>query len=231
LPRSQRLSFYAGAFDTVEVNSTFYRLPGTATVDRWRDAVVEGFRFALKLSQYGTHRKHLADPDRWLGNFVDRARRFGPTLGPVLVQLPPHWSANPGRLDEFLAAAPSDLRWAVEVRDERWLCEPVYDVLSEHAAALCIHDLLPDHPDVLTADWVYLRFHGPRPGHPYEGSYPEQRLSAMAEVMRAHADAGRDVYAYFNNDVGAAAPADANSVRHHLARSTSRPSRPSRSSS
>jgi uncharacterized protein YecE (DUF72 family) len=218
LPRSHRLSFYAGVFDTVEINSTFYRLPSVATVDRWREAVVDGFCFALKLSQYGSHRKHLADPDQWLGNFVERARRFGPSLGPVLVQLPPHWSADPGRLDGFLGSAPSDMRWAIEVRDERWLCEAVYDVLSSHGAALCIHDLIRGHPDVVTADWVYLRFHGPQPGHPYEGSYSERRLSAMAGKLLAHVDGGRSVYAYFNNDVGCAAPTDASALRRRLER-------------
>lgn len=196
LPKSRWFEHYAGRFDTVEVNNTFYHLPGADTFERWRAAAPAGFCYALKYSRYGTHMKRLKDPEAHLGRFLEAARGLGPALGPILVQLPPRWRADPERLAAFLDAAPGDCRWTVEVRDERWLCDEVFAVLESHGAALCIHDMLPDHPRRLTADWVYLRFHGDH----YQGSYSSAFLAARAEEIRADLAAGRDVYAYFNND-------------------------------
>ena len=77
------------------------------------------------------------------------------------MQLPPRWKRNVARLDEFLALLPTTMRWAVELRDPSWLHDDVFEVLRRHGAALCIHDLLADHPFELTTDWTYVRFHGP----------------------------------------------------------------------
>lgn len=220
LPRKQWFERYATVFDTVEVNRTFYSLPAPETFDRWRSRAPEGFIYALKLSQYGTHRKKLKDPESWVSTFVDRARRLGPTLGPILAQLPPRWRADPGRLDAFLAAAPSSLRWAVEVRDPSWLRDDVYDVLRRHGAALVTHDLIDNHPRIVTADWMYLRFHGPHADHgidrAYTGGYPHQALSASARRIRRHLAEGRDVYAYFNNDIGGHAVRDAQALARYV---------------
>lgn len=216
LAKARWFEHYAERFDTVEVNGTFYRLPEPETFDRWRERAPRGFRYALKLSRYGTHLKHLKDPDDWVGNFVERAERLRSALGPVLVQLPPRWAPDPDRLHAFLTVAPRRLRWAVEVRDRRWLCEPVYDVLREHDAALVVHDLLTAHPRVATAGWTYLRFHGPDAGRPYQGSYSHQALAGAARRIRRHLEAGRDVYAYFNNDVGAEAVGDAHDLRRYV---------------
>jgi len=128
------------------------------------------------------------------------------------VQLPPRWSPDVARLDAFLAAAPTDVRWAVEFRDPRWLCDAVYDVLRAHGAALCIHDGIPDHPRVVTADWVYLRFHG----NGYRGSYSPQALTATAGRIARHLARRRDVYAYFNNDVGGHAVRNAADLRRYV---------------
>ena len=175
---------YAERFDTVELNTTFYRLPTAATVEDWRVRAPAGFCYALKLSRYGTHLRHLREPERWVPTFVERAERLGPSLGPILVQLPPRWRADPDRLDAFLRVAPSRLRWAVELRDPTWLCEDVYAVLRAHRAALCVHDLLLDHPKMLTAEWLYLRLHGPdATGHRYARRYgpePARPLGRLA---------------------------------------------------
>jgi uncharacterized protein YecE (DUF72 family) len=217
-PVRRWFAIYTDWFDTVELNTTFYRLPSRATVDAWAQAAPRGFRYAAKLGQYATHRKKLSDPRAWLANHLDRMDRLGPARGPTLVQLPPRWKANPGRLDDFLALAPTDHRWAVEVRDPSWLSEAVFDVLRDHQAALCIHDLLPDHPRALTASWTYLRFHGPDAGrHPYRGAYTGRRLRGVADWINDLLATGHDVYAYFNNDVGGAAVADARWLRDHLA--------------
>jgi len=212
LPRREWLAHYATCFDTVEINNTFYGLPAAETFATWRDKTPAGFCFALKFNRYGSHRKRLREPAPIIAHFLDRARELGRALGPILLQLPPNWHADPGRLDAFLAASPRRVRWAVEMRDERWLVESVYAVLRRHRAALCIHDLIDRHPREVTAPFVYLRFHGPGP----RARYPRQRLAAEARRIRAWAARGLDVYAYFNNDAGGHAVADARDLRRYV---------------
>jgi uncharacterized protein YecE (DUF72 family) len=187
-------------------------------VSRWAAAAPPGFLYAVKLGQFASHRKKLRDPEAWLATHVERFAPLGAAMGPHLVQLPPRWRVNVDRLDALLAIAPSDWRWAVEVRDPSWLCDDVYAVLAHHHAALCIHDLLPDHPWVRTApDWTYVRFHGPDAAHhAYVGRYTGRRLAGPAERLAAWRDDGCDLYAYFNNDHGGAAVHDARWLRERL---------------
>jgi uncharacterized protein YecE (DUF72 family) len=138
----------------------------------------------------------LKEPRSTLGNFLTVAKRLKQTLGPILIQLPPRWTVNVERLDKFLAAAPRRLRFAVEFRDERWLRPDVFKVLERRHAALCIHDMIKNHPRELTAEWTYLRYHGDH----YSGSYPEQHLASEAEWINRQLAAGLDVFGYFNND-------------------------------
>lgn len=195
-PKKEWFSYYVEHFRTVEVNNTFYHLPEAETFDHWREQAPKGFLYVLKFSRYGSHLKKLKDPADSIGAFLDRAKRLKQHLGPILVQLPPHWSVDVERMDAFLDAAGGERRWAVEFRDPSWLCEDVYTVLRNHQAALCIHDLLPDHPRMITTDWVYLRFHGPGSS----GAYSYQKLTGVARRIRKHQAEGRDVYAFFNND-------------------------------
>ena len=212
LPQSRWLERYARCFDSVEINNTFYHLPEEGVFDAWREKVPPGFRFALKYSRYATHLKHLADPEEPLHRFLERAERLRSWLGPILVQLPPRWNADPGRLDAFLRAAPRRHRWAVEVRDPSWLCDEVYAVLRDHGAALVVHDWIEDHPMPATAGWRYLRFHGAQDG----GGYSHQALSGQARRIRRWLREGRDVYAYFNNDRGGHAPRNGRDLRRYL---------------
>ena len=206
---------YTSLFDTVELNSTFYRLPTTHAVDGWAAAAPPGFVFAMKLGQFGSHRMKLRDARSWLPNHVERAERLATSCGPTLVQLPPNWRRNTERLDEFLTIAPRTIRWAVEVRDPSWLDDDVYEVLHRHGAALCIHDLIKDHPFVMTTDWTYVRLHGPDALHdPYRGSYGSIRLTQWAMQMCVELERGHDVYCYFNNDYDGLAVADAQWLRH-----------------
>lgn len=211
LSRSGWFGYYAHCFDTVEVNNTFYHLPTAETFDAWREAAPEGFLYALKFSRYGSHLKKLKDPAASVGMFVERADRLGDRLGPILVQLPPNWKVNVERLDAFLAAAPKRLRWAVEFRNPGWLCREVFDVLSAHGAALCIHDALENHPREATADWGYFRFHGAGPW----GKYSHQALSVAAGRIRERLESGADMYAYFNNDAQAFAVVNALDLRRY----------------
>lgn len=212
LRKKDWFAHYTGHFDTVEVNNTFYRLPEPETFEQWQEQAPKGFEYALKYSRYGSHMKRLKDPHQSLDTFMDCANRLGQHLGPVLVQLPPRWKANPERLDQFLTEAPSDIRWVVELRDEDWLRDEVFDVLRHHGAALCLHDMLPDHPREITADWTYLRFHGDQ----YSGSYSGQFLDRQAREINDMLSRGLDVYAFFNNDEDGHAPNNAQELKRRL---------------
>jgi uncharacterized protein YecE (DUF72 family) len=214
LPKTRWFEHYQSLFDTVELNSTFYRLPTAAAVERWEAAARPGFVYAVKLGAFGSHRMKLSDAERWLPNHLDRVRRLGDRLGPTLVQLPPRWKRNVERLEEFLGHLPTSMRWAVELRDPSWVHDDVFDALRRHGVALCLHDLLADHPIEFTTDWTYLRFHGPDAlADPYRWSYSDERLTAWAERLAARLADGDDVYAYFNNDVDAHAVGNAAELR------------------
>lgn len=199
------LGYYAGRFDTVELNSAFYRLPSIAAYQGWRAQVSSRFCFAVKASRFLTHMKKLADPRDPIRRMLTRARRLGPTLGPVLFQLPGFLRADLRRLDAFLLALERQryvprLRAVLEVRHASWLEDAVIDRLREANVALCLHDWreMPVTGPV-TADFVYVRRHGTSPTR-YHGSYTDAMLRADARAIRAWRRAGLDVYVYFNND-------------------------------
>jgi uncharacterized protein YecE (DUF72 family) len=222
LPAKKWFEHYASLFDSVEINNTFYRLPTEAAVEGWAAQAPPGFVYALKLGQFGSHRMKLKDAASWLPNHLDRVERLGRTAGPTLVQLPPRWKRNAERLDEFLSVAPKALRWAVELREASWLHEETYEVLRRHGAALCIHDLLRDHPWELTTDWTYVRFHGPRATEAaYQGRYGPDGLHWMAERLSGWLAEGCDAYAYFNNDDSGYAVQDARWLADRLGRRNS----------
>lgn len=204
-------NFYADKFDTVEINNTFYNLPEKSTFENWKSKAPEEFCYVLKFSRFGSHLKKLKDPENSVGNFLARANILGSLLGPILVQLPPGWHVNPERLDQFLSYAPKEKKWALEFRDPTWLCDEVYEILSNHDAALCIHDMIENHPEIITTDWTYFRFHG-RNG----GDYPHQYLSARAEKITEHLSEQRDVWAFFNNDAHGYAVENALDLRRYV---------------
>lgn len=217
LPVRLWFEHYATLFNTVEINNSFYRLPTEDAVAGWAAQAPPGFVYSLKLGSFGSHRMKLRDAESWLPNHLDRVERLGASAGPTLVQLPPRWRRNAARLDEFLSAAPPARRWAVELREPSWLHDEVYDVLSRHGAALCIHDLLAGHPWELTAGWTYVRFHGPNATqHPYQGTYDEDRLFSISERLSSWLAEGVDVYAYFNNDDSGFAVQDAQWLARRL---------------
>jgi uncharacterized protein YecE (DUF72 family) len=216
-PARTWFSLYAEQFDTVEINNTFYRLPPPTTVEAWAAQAPPGFCYALKVGQFGSHRMKLRDSATWLANHLDRVDRLGAHLGPNLLQLPPRWKRNLERLDEFLTAAPPRIRWAVELREPSWVHDDTFALLERHHAALCLHDLLPDHPWVRTADWTYVRFHGPRAlEEAYHGRYGPRRLAPVARRLQGWLDEDVDVYAYFNNDYEGNAVVDATWLRDQL---------------
>jgi uncharacterized protein YecE (DUF72 family) len=207
LPTARWLSFYSEQFKTVEINNSFYQLPSDETFQLWYAATPPEFRFAVKASRYITHMKKLTDPQTSTAKFFERVALLGEKLGPILFQLPPHWHPNPDRLEAFLEGMPQSHRYAFEFRDPSWLIQPVYAVLKRHNAALCFYNF--NHltsPKERTADFVYVRLHGP--GGPYQGKYGPEELGEWAQEITVWAGTG-DVYCYFDNDTAGFAPQNA----------------------
>jgi uncharacterized protein YecE (DUF72 family) len=199
LAASKMLDYYVQHFDTVEINNSFYRLPQESTLKDWHDSTPQGFRFAMKGSRYLTHMKKLADPEAGLGKFLPRARVLGRKLGPILFQLPPFLDAKPERLEAFLAALPRNLHCAFEFRHPGWHAKPVYERLRRRNAAFCIYDLAGfQSPLEVTADFAYVRLHGP--GGPYQGSYSREALRGWAGQIGKWRRRLRAIYIYFDND-------------------------------
>lgn len=202
LPASRRLEFYTQHFDTVELNNTFYRLPTEKGVDQWREGTPPGFRFAAKGSRFLTHMKKLKDPDVGVGRYFEKVERLARKLGPIVFQLPPFWEVDVGRLEGFLRALPAGHRYAFELRNPTWHCEPVYRLLREHNAAFCIFEIAGFRTEPwITADFTYVRLHGP--GGAYQGSYNEETLAQWADRIANWRQKLKAVYVYFDNDQAA----------------------------
>jgi len=183
----------------VEINSSFYRLPRKLTFEQWHDTVPSDFIFAVKASRFITHMKKLKDPETALATFVERIAGLRDKLGPILFQLPPNWRPDLERLRSFLSALPKGYRYAFEFRDPSWFHPEVYHTLAEHGAAFCVYELAGlTSPTELTADFAYLRLHGP--GDAYSGCYPTETLNGWADSFLGWAEAGKDIYCYFDND-------------------------------
>lgn len=215
LAKAKWLEHYATQFDTVELNNTFYGMPRARICQTWHDRTGEGFCFAVKLHRVITHRRRLVGHGPALAAYLEAVAALDEKLGPILVQLPPRFTPDPQRLDRFLESCPPRHRWAVEFRDPAWLNDEVFAVLARHNAALVIHDLIRPHPQTATADWTYFRFHGPAAAR-YAGRYPPQSLRAAADRILGHLSAGRDVYAYFNNDIAGHAVLNAMDLRRFV---------------
>ena len=209
VPQRLWLEHYAGRFATVENDGTFYRLPARETFERWRARTPDGFVMAVKASRYLTHYLRLRDPGEPVRRMLDAFEGLKEKLGPVLVQLPPGMAADPALLDCALGRFPPAVRVAVEPRDPSWWTDVIRAVLAAHGAALCWADRggYPTTPLWRTAGWGYLRFHE-GDGEPWP-RYTGRCLGEWADrAARAWPGPGQ-VYAYFNNDQGGAAVADA----------------------
>lgn len=193
------LSFYAGLLSSVEINSSFYRLPTHEDINKWCGSVPDDFIFSIKASRYITHMKKLREPSTILGPLLERAFAFGERLGPILFQLPPSWHKNLDRLEAFLEQLPSRLLYAFEFRDTTWFHEDTYAILNKYNIALCIHEIGNYHsPRKLTADFTYIRLHGP--DAPYHGRYSDHELLVWAKQIIAWAEESISTYCYFDND-------------------------------
>lgn len=211
VPTDRWFERYAAAFDTVELNVTFYRQPRPAVFEGWARRAPEGFRFAVKASRFLTHVMRLREPRDSVDILLEGASRLGDHLGPILIQLPPDMAVEPGRLEETLAAFPRGVRVAVEPRHQSWFDDEIRDVLHHHDAALCLADRrgprTPTDRAWATATWGYARFHagGAQP----RGCYSERALTTWLNRIVGLWPADADVYLYWNNDFRGCAPRDA----------------------
>jgi uncharacterized protein YecE (DUF72 family) len=197
---ARMLDFYVQHFDTLELNNSFYRLPTIPAFECWRDSTPSGFIFAVKASRFITHNKKLKDPENALDNLLPRAEHLRNKLGPILFQLPPKWKVNLERLTELLAILPKEHRYTFEFREFSWLTADVNRVLEKFNAAFCIYELAGYHtPLEITADFSYVRLHGPAAGK-YQGSYSDQRLREWARWIEKQSKRLKAVYVYFDND-------------------------------
>lgn len=199
LPASRWLEFYCNRLDTVEINRSFYRLPTRPVSAGWHDQTPDAFLFAVKAPRTITHLKKLKNASVPLERFTEALQGLGEKRGPLLFQLPPRWRVNPERLESFLELLPTDHRCAFEFRDPSWHTPEVYALLERHGAAFCIYHMAGfTSPLVSTADFVYIRLHGP--GGPYAGRYHRPALRTWAGRIAGWRSEGKSVYCYFDND-------------------------------
>jgi uncharacterized protein YecE (DUF72 family) len=197
------LEHYARHFDTVEVNSTFYRLPRRDAVANWARVAPPGFTFTIKASRYLTHVKRLLELGPGLDRFHERIEPLlaSPKMGPVLWQLPPTFRRDDERLAKALARLDRTReRHCFEFRHPSWFCDEVYALLRGHGAALVIGDRPEVHAfqaHVFTAPWTFVRFHYGSRGR--RGNYSERELREWAARFREWS-AELEIFAYFNND-------------------------------
>ena len=212
LSSGKMLKYYIERFDTVEINNSFYRLPLESALATWYESTPANFRFALKGSRFLTHMKKLKDPEPGLERFFQRADLLGEKLGPILFQLPPHWEVDLDRLRIFLEALPRRHQYTFEFRNPTWNNPAVYAELERHNAAYCPFHLAGfQSPIEITADFTYVRLHGP--GRKYQGSYSDEALGVWAERIRKWRRELAGVYVYFDNDEAAYAVGNALRLR------------------
>jgi uncharacterized protein YecE (DUF72 family) len=216
LALKDQLQYYSSQFSTAELNGVFYRTPSLDAVRAWRAQTGEDFVFAWKASKFITHWKRLS------GNSVNslalvekRLSLLDDKAGPVLFQLPPNFEADIDRLSLFLTLLSKKRRYSFEFRHPSWYRPQILRLLSERNIALC----LSDHHDApapwrRTADFVYIRVHGP--GGRYKGHYRSEALSEWATRIKSWKRQGCDVFVYFDNDQKSAAPADALKLKQLL---------------
>lgn len=221
------LTTYARAFDTVEVDSTFYAIPPAKTVKGWGERVPRGFRFALKLPQEITHENRLRNSGDQLALFTDRARLLGEKLGPILIQMGPDFApAELPALASFLPTLPQDLDFAIEFRQRGWIHDGIIALLAEHKVALTLTDArwiprktmlaLAERP---TGNVAYVRWMGPnRDIVDYSRIQVDRsrELTSWSQVLPALAKRVRTVYGYVNNHFAGHSPASLRELQRLL---------------
>jgi uncharacterized protein YecE (DUF72 family) len=214
LPVAERLGRYVEAFDTAELNASFYRWPKERTFAGWHRRLPPGFLLSVKAPRGLTHAKRLYAPEVWVERLVSCWHQLGDRRGVLLVQLPPQLACDDARLEYFLRLLPEWMQVAVEFRHPSWLDDQVFEILSRYRAAYVVMSGAR-LPCVLkaTAPFVYVRMHGPDHEHLYGGSYSDADLGWWADRINDWRRLGHSVFVYFNNDGGGNAVRNAWTLR------------------
>ena len=199
-----RLGFYALHENSIEINSSFYKLPQAKTVDRWVTEVSPDFRFTFKLWKEITHQKNLLFRVEDVRHYMEVIKLPKANRGCLLVQFPPSLQVSAlAQLVELLKILIYvDWRIAVEFRHNSWYNDAVFELLNNYQVAVVIQDMpkSPTPMKITAEDLIYLRFHGPEGS--YKGSYSSEFLYEYATYIREWQQEGKTVYCYFNNTAG-----------------------------
>jgi uncharacterized protein YecE (DUF72 family) len=219
LPAQRRLGEYVQRFETVELNSSFYRWPRSFAFASWRRRLPDGFLMSVKAPRGLTHAKKLFAPEVWTQRIAESWHELGSRRAVLLVQLAPSQQRDDARLDYFLSQLPWWIQTAVEFRHPSWGDDAVFDLLQRHGAAYCVMSGA-GLPCVLraTAPFVYVRLHGPDAHHLYGGSYSDDDMRWWSDRLLEWEAAGKDAFVYFNNDGGGHAVHNAATLRRMLGR-------------
>ena len=227
---SEFLPAYARAFRAVEVDSTFYAVPHAKTVRAWKERTPADFTFALKTPKQVTHERRLRDADDITREFLDRARELGTTLGPIVLQMGPDFAPDElPAIGKFLPILPRDLRFAIELRQSRWMRSDVLpqllEVLSRHGIALALSDgrwipreTMLELAEQPIADFLYVRWMGPdREITDYSRVQFDRsgEMRAWSEVLK-RAALTKDIFGFFNNHFAGHSPASAREMQRLL---------------
>ncbi len=214
LPTDHRLDHYRCEFRTAELNASYYRWPTEAAFTSWRRRLPENFILSVKAPRALTHAKRLYAPESWLARIHRGLVRLGSRAGVLLVQLPPAAEFDRARLAYFLQCVPVRMRVCVEFRHPSWHQDSTFALLQEHSAAYCVMSGA-NLPCILraTAEFVYVRLHGPDHQHLYTGSYSDDELRWWSDRIGEWQAMGRDVFVYFNNDGAGNAVRNARTLR------------------
>jgi uncharacterized protein YecE (DUF72 family) len=214
IAKKKWLEYYAQYFDTVEINASFYHLPKEKTLDNWYERTPGNFRFTLKGSRFITHQKKLNDVTEPVNNFYRLASRLKGKLGCILWQLPGNQHVDLEKLKTFCQLLSRDFKNVLEFRHNSWFDEKVYQILQDNSVTLCIVSA-PNNLETVfkkTNDLVYVRFHGRQEWYKY--LYSEEEMKDWADELKSLN--ARQIYGYFNNDVGAHAPENARQLARLL---------------
>jgi uncharacterized protein YecE (DUF72 family) len=199
LPDKQFLAYYASQFSTVEIDSTFYRMPTAKTLQGWRDGTPAEFRFVIKASQQITHRQRLAVPSDALNYLTSAVAELGGRLALVSYQLPPFFKCDLAKLHSFLEVLPRNIMSGFEFRHPSWFVPDVYELLRRYRAILCVHDSDEGcSPMELTTDAVYVRLR--------RSVYTPEGREAWKTRWRTWAESGVEVFAYVKHKDNPDAP-------------------------
>ena len=205
---SSRLTYYASIFNSIEFNSSFYKIPQPTTVAKWATSVPEGFKFTFKLWKGITHNKGLNFNDEDVVAFFNSINSVKEKKGSLLIQFPPsigrEYTVQLEKLLSCISDSDPTQAWkvAVEIRNKSWYHEDIYDLLNFHKTTMVIQDIPKSATPLVNhkSDFLYIRFHGPTGN--YRESYSKEFLNEYAALITEWIEEGKTVYVYFNNTMG-----------------------------